>query len=103
MIKKIMLALIVCCVLLLSGCTQVTPEPIIEQESLLQKCSADTPIPTEFVLDENGDKMYSGAEVYKVLLKWHFFYNTCAVMHDKLVDTIVDLQFDRMMILQKEE
>jgi len=75
------------CPFLLSGIT-----PIIEQQSLLQKCPTDTPIPTNFVLDEQGNKVYNGQELYRVLRDWQVIYNDCAANHDALVDTILKLQ-----------
>lgn len=92
-------SIIVClCVIMLSACAQPHEyRPIIEQQSLLQKCSYDTPVPTNFVLDKDGKKMYSGKEFMRVLVEWQDVYNECATMHDSLVDTILKLENERQI------
>lgn len=92
-IKLFLITLIIAFSLTLSGCsTTVQNAPIIEQQSLLQKCTTDTPLPTNFELDENGNKVYTGKELYNTLRDWQDVYNTCASTHNKLVDTINDLE-----------
>lgn len=79
-------------VILLSACAgKVENRPIIEQENLLVKCTADTPVPTNFILDKDGKKVYTGKELFRVLIEWQTVYNNCAVVHNSLVDTINDL------------
>lgn len=78
----------------ITGCSTVpvNNKPIIEQTTLLQLCSTDTPIPVNFTLNENGEKVYDGKELYTVLRDWQTFYNKCAGMHNKLVETITGLE-----------
>lgn len=91
-IKLIFIAIFMAFVLLLTACsTPVQNKPIIEQQSLLQKCPTDTPIPTNFVLDDKGNKVYNGQEVFRVLREWQSIYNDCAAEHDALVDTVLKL------------
>lgn len=80
--------------LALSGCSTipVNNSPIIEQQSLLQKCSTDTPLPTNFVLNDKGEKVYDGKELYRVLRDWQTYYNNCSSLHNNLVETIIELQ-----------
>lgn len=90
MIKTVIICL---CIILLSACAQKQEyRPIIEQQSLLQKCTFDTPIPSNFVLDKDGKKVYDGKEFMKVLADWQTVYNECATLHDSLVDTILKLE-----------
>lgn len=97
--KKIYFAVILYISLWLTvACTVIKPQPIIKQESLLEYCSSDTPLPTNFTLDKDGNKVYDGEEIYNTMISWHFMYNECAIRHDKLVDAIRDLQNDRTMI-----
>lgn len=89
--KKISL-IVALCVIMLSACSNtVENRPIIEQQNLLQKCTSDTPIPTQFVLDSEGKRVYNGKELFRVLMEWQSVYNECAVTHNTLVDTINDL------------
>lgn len=75
--------------IILSSCSvEVQNKPIIEQQNLLQKCTSDTPLPENFVLDDGGKKVYTGQEMYRVLREWQSVYNNCAVVHNELVDTI---------------
>lgn len=95
--KKIILAFMFGCVLLLTGCSNtvkvpVKSEPIIVQESLLGICTADTPLPKNYILAPNGDKLYNGKEVLSVLIQWQDAYDKCASMHDSLVKAIRELQ-----------
>jgi|AGFT01.1.fsa_nt_gi hypothetical protein len=103
--RKFLLA-IACCVMIvlsLSGCAKTVKgdvKPIIVQESLLKKCTKDTPLPEvpardekgNIMLDENGQQLYDGKETMRVLVKWDDIYTDCAVTHDSLVDTIRKLQ-----------
>lgn len=91
--KLFLISVLIVITFAISGCsTPVQNAPIIEQQSLLQKCTTDTPLPTNFVLDENGEKVYNGQELYRVLRDWQTVYNICAANHNKLVDTLNDLQ-----------
>jgi len=89
-IKKIFIAAVLAVSFAITGCSTVPVHnsPIIEQQSLLQKCSTDTPLPTNFVLNDKGEQVYDGKELYSVLRDWQTFYNNCAGLHNKLVDTI---------------
>ncbi|SOK58432.1 hypothetical protein [Yersinia phage fHe-Yen9-04] len=91
--KLFLIAIFVTLMLMITGCSTVPIQnkPIIEQQSLLQKCTTDTPIPTNFVLDSNGNQVYNGKEVFRVLREWQTVYNDCAAQHDALVDTILKL------------
>ena len=82
--------LLICIMIVtLSSCAgPVSTKPIIEQQNLLQKCTADTPIPTTFTLDSEGKKVYDGREIFRVLRDWQSVYNDCAATHNDLVDTI---------------
>lgn len=86
--KKISVILALCAIMLSACSNTVQNKPIIEQQNLLQKCTSDTPIPTQFVLDEQGEKVYNGKELFRVLVEWQSVYNECAVTHNTLVDTI---------------
>ncbi|AQW88685.1 hypothetical protein FDH34_gp160 [Serratia phage BF] len=93
-IKLFLMVLVLLMTVLLSACSTipVQTKPIIEQQSLLKKCTTDTPLPTQFVLDEKGQPVYTGQELYKTLRDWQTVYNDCASTHNKLVDTINGLQ-----------
>ena len=79
--------LIVLAVFLLCAC-QVKVDYGIEQQSLLQKCSTDTPLPEKYVVND-GVKQYNGKEVMRVLTEWNDIYTDCASKHNILVDTIL--------------
>ncbi len=93
-IKMFFVAILIAFTFAISGCSTVPVknEPIIEQQSLLQLCGTDTPIPTNFVINDKGEKVYNGKELYTVLRDWQTYYNQCAAMHNQLVRTILDLQ-----------
>lgn len=93
-IKLFFVAILIAFAFAISGCSTVPVKntPIIEQQSLLQLCSTDTPIPTNFVINEKGEKVYNGKELYTVLRDWQTYYNQCAAMHNQLVRTILELQ-----------
>lgn len=92
-IKVLLIAIILVISFSISGCAnKVENRPIIEQQSLLQLCGTDTPLPTKFVINEKGEKVYNGNELYTVLRDWQTYYNICAAMHNKLVQTILDLE-----------
>lgn len=103
--RKFLLAIVcvIVVVLSLTGCANRVKgevKPIIVQESLLKKCTKDTPLPEipardengKIMLDENGQQLYDGKETMRVLVKWDDIYNDCAITHDSLVDTIRKLQ-----------
>lgn len=101
--RKIMLAIVAGFMLLftLTGCApKVEVKPIIVQEVLLKKCTADTPVPEipardadgKIMLDEEGKQLYDGKETMRVLIKWDDIYSDCAMTHDALVDVIRKLQ-----------
>lgn len=95
---KIISGFVLCIVLLFTtGCNSTVKVPIvvkepIQQEVLLEKCTADTPLPTVFVLDKDGKPVYNGKEILRILTEWQKAYDTCAATHDALVDTIRKLQ-----------
>jgi len=101
--RKFFIAICVSFMLLLSGCTQYVKgevKPEIVQQSLLQKCTKDTPLPQnpardangKILVDENGNALYDGRELMRVLIQWDSVYTTCATTHDSLVDTINKIQ-----------
>ncbi|AFC21611.1 hypothetical protein GAP32_161 [Cronobacter phage vB_CsaM_GAP32] len=86
-------AIIIAVTFAISGCgNQVHNQPIIEQQSMLQLCGTDTPIPTNYVINDKGEQVYNGKEVFTVLRDWQAYYNECAAMHNQLVRTILELQ-----------
>lgn len=93
-IKIFFVAILIAFTFAISGCSTVPVKntPIIEQQSLLQFCGTDTPIPTNFVINEKGEKVYNGKELYTVLRDWQTYYNICSSMHNQLVRTILELQ-----------
>ncbi len=93
-IKMFFVAIVISLSFAVAGCNTVpvNNKPIIEQQSLLQLCGTDTPVPTNFVLNDKGEQVYNGKEVFSVLRDWQAYYNNCAAMHNKLVNTIVELQ-----------
>lgn len=87
--KQIIIAIVLSMCVLLTGCvTRVTVDMDIKQESLLQYCDDDTPELLTYTEDQNGNKVYNGKEVMRVLISWQDYYNRCATMHDALVDSI---------------
>lgn len=89
--RKIIGLLIILCAVLLSACSTKVPvqnKPVITQEILLEKCTQDTPVPENFVLDKDGKKVYNGKEVLQVLIAWDKIYGKCSSTHNELVDTI---------------
>lgn len=93
--RIILIAAVIVITFLLSGCSNKIPvqnRPIIEQTNLLQKCTSDTPLPTNYVLNEEGKKVYNGTELYTTLRDWQDVYSECASKHNKLVDTLIGLQ-----------
>ena len=102
--KKNIIAIVGMCAIVLTGCSSkavVQATPMITQENLLEKCTTDTPLPEKYTLDENGKKVYNGKEVYNVLIQWENVYSECATKHDKLIDTIRELQTNRTMKIDK--
>lgn len=93
-IKMFFIAVILAFTFAISGCSTIPVKntPIIEQQSLLQLCGTDTPLPVNFVLNDKGEKVYNGTELYTVLRDWQTYYNQCAAMHNQLVRTILDLE-----------
>lgn len=87
-------SIVLACTLTITGCSTVPVQnkPIIEQTNMLQLCGTDTPIPTNFVLNDKGEQVYNGQEVFRVLREWQDYYNKCAAMHNQLVRTIVGVQ-----------
>ncbi|MHB4774352.1 Rz1-like lysis system protein LysC [Klebsiella pneumoniae] len=73
--------------LLLTACsTPVQVAPVIEQQSLLQPCSNDTPIPTDT----------SGKALMQALIEYQGIYSECATRNDALIKTIKGLrQYDK--------
>lgn len=93
--RKIIVAFVLGCVLVLTGCSKTVPiqvKPMIVQESLLEVCTADTPLPKNFVLDPKGEKQYNGKEVLNLLVEWQRVYDECASSKDALVGAIRDVQ-----------
>ncbi|AZU98127.1 o-spannin [Salmonella phage SE_PL] len=103
--RKIFLAIITAFAIIfaLTGCADKVRgdvKPIIVQESLLKKCTSDTPLPEnpardangKIMVDEEGRVLYDGKETMRVLIKWDDIYTDCATTHDSLVDTIRKLQ-----------
>lgn len=89
--------------ILLSACgtkVTVTPTPEITQENLLTLCDGDTPIPVNYVLDENGERVYRGDEIMRVLVEWQAYYNKCAIVHNSLVKTLRDLQKEKKLTIK---
>lgn len=69
--------------LLLSACsTPVQNTPIIEQQSLLQSCSTDTPMPSDT----------TGKALMQALIDYQSIYNDCAQRNDALIQTIKGLR-----------
>ena len=92
-VKMFFAAVLISLTFMISGCsTTVQNRPIIEQQSLLQLCGTDTPIPTNFVINDKGEQVYTGKELYTVLRDWQTYYNQCAAMHNQLVQTIIGLE-----------
>lgn len=92
--------------LLISGCAQeikYQPNPIVEQEILLERCDENTPLPSKIMVDKNGFRGYDGAEILAVLAKWDAMYNECALKHDALIKTIRDLQNQDVKVKIKSE
>lgn len=87
-----LLIVVVLCLLLVGCATPVEVQPIIEQESLLEYCTYDTPELKNPVLNEKGEPEYNGKQLLNLAVEWQSTYNECAALHDKLVDTIKDLQ-----------
>jgi len=87
-------AVVLACTLAITGCSTVPVQtkPIIEQTNLVQLCGTDTPIPTNYVLNDKGEQVYNGQEMYRVLRDWQDYYNKCASMHNKLVETLNGLK-----------
>lgn len=91
---KIIAGFVLCIVLLFTtGCTSTVKVPVqtnhnVTQEILLQKCTADTPIPVNSFVDKDGVTTYNGREVLRILIQWQTVYDECASTHDALVDTI---------------
>lgn len=87
-------SIVLACTLAITGCSTVPVQnkPIIEQTNLIQLCGTDTPIPENFVLNDKGEKVYNGQEMYRVLRDWQDYYNKCAAMHNQLVRTIIGTQ-----------
>lgn len=103
--RKILLAIVGAIVLVfaLSGCAQHVKgevKPEIVQQNLLKKCTKDTPLPENPALDANGkvlvdsdgNALYNGKEMMRVLIAWDGIYTECATTHDALVDTINKIQ-----------
>lgn len=93
-IKMFFAALVLACTLAITGCSTVPVQnkPIIEQTNLVQLCGTDTPIPTNYVINDKGEQVYNGQEMYRVLRDWQDYYNKCASMHNKLVETLNGLK-----------
>ncbi|HDS8977257.1 TPA: hypothetical protein QHR34_004100 [Raoultella ornithinolytica] len=64
-------------VLFLSACS-VKNDPGYIQESLLQQCTIETPIP------DSG----SGEDVYKALNEWQEVYNECRASKTALIEAV---------------
>lgn len=97
--------LILSCALLFAGCAQKVELPadrVVKQEILLERCSFDTPLPEQIVVDKHGNSGYSGKEVLDVLRKWDSIYNDCALKHDALIDLIRKLQGENITVIIKE-
>lgn len=104
--KKILLAIMFSTVVFLTSCADkavvVNDPPVIESDSiLLERCTADTPIPEKYVIDKDGKKVYNGEEALHTMTKWQTVYDVCAQRHDALVKLLLDLQKDRTVILKK--
>lgn len=78
---------------MLTACaTKVNTTPTITQQNLLQKCTTDTPIPKRSGTDSNGKPASTGTDFLTNAVEWQDVYNNCAIMHDKLVDAILEQQ-----------
>lgn len=106
--RKIIIAIMISFMLVLSGCADRVKgvvKPEIVQQALLQKCTNDTPVPENPALDENGkvvvdgdgNVLYNGKEMMRVLVEWDNIYTTCATTHDALVDTIEKIQSTKVI------
>lgn len=91
--KVLIVALVLMLSVLISGCApKVHVDPIVQQEIFLEYCSEDMPVLKNFTIDSDGNRVYNGAEVLRVLDEWALFYTKCAVTHDGLVNLVSDLQ-----------
>lgn len=92
-INKIFIVLILVVCSCLSACTTVQTTPMIEQTSLLQPCDIEnSPLPVNYTLNDKGQKVYDGKELFRVLREWQDYYSQCALMHNTLVNTINSIQ-----------
>lgn len=103
--RKFLLAIVFAVVLVfsLTGCSQTVHGEVkasVVQESLLMKCTKDTPLPEnplldstgKVLLDKDGKQLYDGKEIMRVLVAWDTIYTQCATTHDALVDLIRKMQ-----------
>lgn len=69
--------------IVLSGCsTPVRTTPVIEQETLLQRCPQETPIPSG----------HDGKALLEALMAFQQQYTECATRNDELINTITILK-----------
>lgn len=80
--NKLLILLISCYLLVGCSTTEVHAPDAPFQESLLVKCTTDTPIPPGL----------TGKDVLDTLEQWNLIYNKCAIQHDALVDAIRERQ-----------
>ncbi|MDM2738374.1 hypothetical protein OGY35_23770 [Citrobacter sp. Ct235] len=66
-------------ILLLCGCAD---KPIIVQETLLQECTKNTPLP------EDG----SGKSSLNTLIEWDKLYERCRILHHNLIEAVRNKQ-----------
>lgn len=98
MIKNKFFGCIIAGVLLISGCAErvtVNPDSNLIQENLLVRCTDDTPIPESTKVDDKGRKVYDGVDLSSTLKEWQKIYNICASEHDKLVESVREMQKER--------
>lgn len=85
-IRSLKAALIGVALLLTACSTPVQIAPVIEQESMLQPCTQETPIPTDT----------TGKALMQALIEYQGIYSECATRNDALIKTIKGLrQYDK--------
>lgn len=73
--------------LALVGCNSVPVQvnQKVQQEVLLERCTEDTPLPTQKTVDKDGNVGYDGKEVFRVLRDWQTVYDDCSTKLDALI------------------
>lgn len=93
-------------VLSLFGCNSTAPVEMkqqVQQEVLLERCSEDTPLPTQKTVDKDGNVGYDGKEVFRVLREWDAIYFDCASRLDALITYLQKTQDPNFKVTIKDK